>query len=605
MEKARRRTLGIETVEAWLAGLPRTARRLDAKELRAYPDRRFTSGWRLMVTFPPDRHHRLDLLVDHRFPREAARVALVDRPDFLTWPHIERDGVLCILPTGAQVSVVNPAEAAKNLLGAACQLIEDSVAGQNEDEFRAEFSSYWDWDTSKGAPNFYSLINLPGSTRLIRVWRGRRFYLVGDHEQEIMLWLQHRFKDKPPKEGSAEQALLLWLDRPLIPREFPRVASDVLRIAESRTTGGVKILSELADEHSGDIIVVLGCSTVNGPCLAGVTVLAPRVRTQVGYHGHDPVTRGFRPNKMPQSVLVDRHFGGSPILRSTVDRVDAAWVHGRGQDPRFPRLRGSTVAILGVGSVGAPVAILLAEAGIGRFVLVDPDRLKWANVGRHPLGAPHIGAYKAKALADQIKLEYPHIISVDAQAKPWEEVAENAPGLLRSCDLIVSAMGNWAAEGALNEWHLTENRRRPIVYGWMEPHGCAGHAVVLGTHGGCFQCGFTDTGAPLLRITNWPNGVPERQEPACGAVYQPYGPIELHYVVAMISELVLDCILNVPEKSTHRIWAGRRSLLESCGGEWTTEWADIARDRVQGGFIEERPWPNSTSCIECVAGKRD
>jgi len=31
------------------------------------------------------------------------------------------------------------------------------------------------------------------------------------------------------------------------------------------------------------------------------------------------------------------------------------------------------------------VALQLAAAGVGRLLLIDPDRLKWANVGRHPL----------------------------------------------------------------------------------------------------------------------------------------------------------------------------------------------------------------------------
>ncbi len=604
MEKARRHTLAIGAVETWLNGLPGTTRGLRPNELRSYSDRRFTGGWRLEVIFPDD-PRRLDLLIDDRFPREALRVALVDRPEFLTWPHIERDGVLCLLPPGAGVSVANPVEVAKNVIGEACKLIEDSTAGRNEDDFRAEFLSYWGWAANADAPVFYSLINPQHSTRLIRVWRGRQFYLFGDREEEILLWLKYRFGDNRSKKVCTEEAVLLWLNQPLLPREYPYAAADVLTIAQSRTSGGAKILREIAARRPDEIVVVFASSTSNGFCLAGITIPPPRAMTLPGQRRHNPLTRGFRSNRLPEDVLVQRHFGANPVRRSKVDRVDAAWVHGRDQDPRFRRLRASTVVVLGVGSVGAPVALLLAEAGIGRFVLVDPEKLAWANVGRHPLGASNVGLYKAGALADRIKREYPHILSVDSQVRRWEEVAVNAPGLLSSSDLIVSTMGDWAAEGELNEWYLTQNRHPPIVYGWTEAHACAGHAVATAGCGGCFQCGFNETGDPLLSVTKWPNGPTLRQEPACGAVYQPYGPIELDHIVAMIAELALNCILDAPTESTHRIWAGRRSLLESFGGEWTTEWADIARDRVQGGFIEERPWPILTSCIECSAGRRD
>jgi hypothetical protein len=53
-------------------------------------------------------------------------------------------------------------------------------------------------------------------------------------------------------------------------------------------------------------------------------------------------------------------------------------------------------------------------------------------------------------------------------------------------------------------------------------------------------CGFEGTGLPDFRVTDWPAGTPTRQEPACGAVFQPYGPVELGYVNSLVSELALD-----------------------------------------------------------------
>src|SRR4051812_39736412 len=72
------------------------------------------------------------------------------------------------------------------------------------------------------------------------------------------------------------------------------------------------------------------------------------------------------------------------------------------------RLIGSNVTVLGCGSVGAPVAVALAQAGVGRINLVDHDALAWANVGRHPLGAPSLGRNKAEALAAKLRSDFPH-----------------------------------------------------------------------------------------------------------------------------------------------------------------------------------------------------
>jgi hypothetical protein len=202
-------------------------------------------------------------------------------------------------------------------------------------------------------------------------------------------------------------------------------------------------------------------------------------------------------------------------------------------------------------------------------------------------------------LADRITTDYPHMVGVEAHGQCWEEVAKATPGFLSSCDLVVSATGDWAAEGALNEWHLSEGRRRPVIYGWTEPYACAGHAVAITGNGGCLQCGLSTAGVPGLRVTEWTPGVTQRQEPACGVVYQPYGPVELGQIVNLIAELAVDCLLGAITSSTHRIWAGRRTRLETSGGKWTPEWLTIAGNRLQGGFIEERTWQDSLSCIEC------
>lgn len=375
-------------------------------------------------------------------------------------------------------------------------------------------------------------------------------------------------------------------------------AADVLALAQAVGSEAAAQLERIAVERPEKIVVALGAATSNGPCLASLTLQAPRVPDRSCRRSPDPLTAGFRPGRVPQRVLTKRYFGGAPVLRSSVDRVDPAWIHGRGEDRRVAALAAATVAVLGCGSVGGPVALALAESGVGRIVLIDPDKLKWANIGRHPLGAESVRLNKAQALARLLQTRFPHI-RVEAHPRRWEDVACAEPELLPGCDLIVSAMGDWATEGALNEWHLSADRPMPIVYGWTEPHACAGHAVAIARRGGCLQCGITYAGQPHLRLTEWPDGSVLRQEPACGAVYQPYGPVELAHVVALLAELALDSLLGTGTTSIHRIWAGRRRLLEVAGGKWTAAWIEVARDRLDGGFVHERPWPAFAACGEC------
>jgi molybdopterin/thiamine biosynthesis adenylyltransferase len=586
----------VSEVAKWLSELSGGARELNPDELREYKAHKFIAGWRLLVNFV-DKDRRLDLLLDKQFPRSQPRVGLVDRPEFLTLPHVEKDGVLCLLPESSAVDPFNPRSVAKKILGDACELIEGLVEGTCEEDFREEFHSYWRWSANDEAILISSLIKPSGPSRLIRVWRGKNQYVVADEESELKHWLGNLYQEMDMAKKTTEPALLLWLPKPLIPSEYPQGTNDLFSLARSHAAD--KMLEQLVAEGLDRIVVLIGASASSGPCLGGIVVFPPEKKHLPGGHPSDKLTKGFRPGKVPHGLFVNRYFGSAGMFRTVVSRVDSSWVHGRDQDERHGVLREAAVTVLGCGSVGASVAQLLAKAGVGRLMLVDPERLTWANIGRHALGAKCVNQNKAIALSDRIRADFPHILAAEARDQRWEELPESDLAKLSSCNLIVSAMGSWASEGALNEWHNSCSRRFPIVYGWTEPHGSAGHAVAICSQGGCFQCGVDEFGACLMRVTDWPNGATIKQEPACGAVFQPYGPVELENIVNLIAELSLDCLLDGIVSSKHRIWVARKALVDRMGGTWAPEWAKVAQARQQGAFVEERAWPIRAACPEC------
>lgn len=66
------------------------------------------------------------------------------------------------------------------------------------------------------------------------------------------------------------------------------------------------------------------------------------------------------------------------------------------------KLSNSAAAIVGLGGVGSEVAVLLARAGIGKLVLIDPDTVEPTNIVRQHFKFTNIGDAKSKALASQI-----------------------------------------------------------------------------------------------------------------------------------------------------------------------------------------------------------
>lgn len=568
------------------------ATRLDARVFASYPLRQLHAGWQILVACSGVTR-RLNILLPNEAPFRPPLVALADPPPKLTWPHVEDDGVLCLLPESTAVDYTRPLDVLDKVLEEAVELIETCSGSNCDDEFRREFVPYWARASEKGI-TCVSLLQPQPPSRIVRIWQTEQCWIVAEDEMTLLRWMSNRFGASAGATVSAE-APLVWLDRPMAPREFPSDGShlkDLLRHADS---AALPIATKFIEEDFFSIPVILGALGDNGPCL-GALALRRRPSSSTN-RGVNAMTKGFRRGYVPRSVTVARALSHlSTTSRVQVQRADVDWVHNRGLDDRVRMLNSSKVVVLGCGSLGAAVATHLAMAGVGNFVLFDPQTLTWPNTGRHPLGAAQVDANKAAALSEELRKRFPHVTAV-AISKRWQEVSE-WPDAVNGSSLIVSASGDWGSEAALNFWARRTNQTVPIVYGWTEAHACGGQAVCIAASGNCLQCGFESDGKPKIALTKW-SGVTTKQEPGCGTAFQPYGPIEFSHVVALVSELGIQSLLDRPSVSAHCVWFGATSRLHELNGEWNHNAIESFGDPATGERIARRNWPQDVNCPVC------
>ena len=202
--------------------------------------------------------------------------------------------------------------------------------------------TYWDRiQVSPGTIPWRSLVRAQSPSRWIRVWRGRLFYLLGDDEATIQRWLEHFFERRVVAFDEMETALLIWLSKPLLPRDYPRTGDDILRLVRDAGAEPTRLLEQLADEMPERLVILLGAQSMDGPCLAGVTVIEPEAGRFRGKLRPNPVSRGFRPGYVPAVLRRQRYFVNATVEGSSVTRVDAGWIHGRDRDERQEQLASS------------------------------------------------------------------------------------------------------------------------------------------------------------------------------------------------------------------------------------------------------------------------
>ena len=587
-------------VNHYISGLPET-RPLSQTILKGYRNRDFTIGWCVPRIFSDGVRRELHLLADRDFPYTPPKIAIDNGPPVLTWPHLESDGVLCILPSDAAVSNQEPEVLTAFVLGEACQLIEDNIRGINVEDFGAEFLSYWELALGDRTRSIISLLEPKGTGRIISVWHGKDRRVAGENPEALEKWLS-RQGATPGKAGKYKlnDGVMLWLCDPLLPADYPRTAADVRSLALKNSPEAARALEDLSVKGVEEIDILIGFETTHGVCFGAVSIRSPREMKR-SKRKVDLLEKGFRPRHVPRNLLVSRYLSRSnEISRAKVHRADHLWVHGRDQDQQQTRLRAARIAILGCGSLGSTVARLMAKAGVGRLLLIDFDIMDWPNLSRHELGATSVRQRKASELAERIGQEYPHLEDVSFFCKHVGPKTWKSMDGLASSDLIVSTMGNWSAENFLNDLQQETPEFPPVMYGWVEPHAVAAHSVVIIGRGACLRCGVNDKGRPDLAVTEWPNDRGNFQAPACNAVFTPYGPTELSWAHALLSDTAIAIMTGEVKSSCHRVWIGYRRHVEAAGGMWAPGWINNVGDPGDGGTTMERDWPSAESCPVCA-----
>lgn len=140
-------------------------------------------------------------------------------------------------------------------------------------------------------------------------------------------------------------------------------------------------------------------------------------------------------------------------------------------------LADKTVLCIGVGTGGAHVAIELAKCGVGRFILVDRDRLSVGNVVRHPGGISQVGRFKVNVVRDLIHEKNPAAEVSTCAVELSYENQDTISQLIKEADIVVCG---------------TDNRPSKLLINQM----CV-EAGVVAVYGGAFRRAY---GGQILRV---------------------------------------------------------------------------------------------------------
>lgn len=535
----------LRAVEEWLDGpgaelAPRTRRPGSSRKV---------ASWDLSIEHPRLGARPARFSLPRDFPASPPQVH-VDKTLCLVLPHVEEDGKVCLGVESSPEHYENPLNAAEKVLTAFQRFLEKcSDDAWISTELHNERLAYWS--------RFCEL----SRTRLARSAPLQVRVVLGAfknmQEEELVSYSR--------KGASARSDILLaaigvadphmlasrhgWAVGTLVrghclfvelpetvrwtPADWPKNLEQLESLVAQLTDRECSVAGWLQKNQDGDphpYLVVLAQGTV---CFG--YVLTPALVAGLTEPG---------------------------VLPVPIERVDAEWALARdhGLEVLRPR-RKKRVLVLGCGSLGGPVAELLARAGIGELHLLDKETFESENCARHVLGLKDINACKAINLAKRLREQIPGI-------EVKGHVALVSSWIVDVCrpdrfDMVVDCTGESSVRTLLAQYRQNSLGKCPVVHAWMEPYCAAAHVV--------FLCGgdnwpTEDPANSRVNVARWvDNGrVPL---PACGAGFHPYGAADAWQAAGFAVERLLAGLDGSVPTSTIWSWVRSKGFFDSIGAD--------------------------------------
>lgn len=546
------------------------ARRLTKGELLGFSSL-YSCGWEVVTDLQLDGQDiKIEFVIDDKYPYSLPHLYTKPKLELFKYPHVEENGKLCIFESDYLYDPMDFHHVDVSLF-LAYELVRKNISEKNIKDFHDGFLSYWG-RYCKGEYKSLSLCDLSNKrSRKIYVAYNSSFgSIFHDAKEDLAQFLTRRNAEK----HSIYESVLIYLESPLTPDEYPKNISDLLLMPRKPGVNSNDIYSHLSNGYKtlcGHSSLLITIPTDRGICCAALSFK------------DKSIGNGFR--NMPPLGVFKTRLSQHKAIPTKVTRGDYNWIYGRDHNTHLNNIKDSHVVILGLGSVGSGVLLNLVKSGVNKVTIIDGEKLTTENIHRHALGFLYVNKSKSESLKHFININYPHV-DISSHKLNWQYV-DDIYKIFDEAHLVISCAADWPSDRQLLDMLSERKINCPVIFGFLEAYASAAHAITVpvGYSGDSF---LTAQGQISRQVVSWQSD-PRRPLPQCGASFQPYSCTELNYCNSLISEMAISLISGevMPDNYVHRVWVHDYEKILINGGKINPPYAELLQDSKAKGVILE------------------
>lgn len=252
--------------------------------------------------------------------------------------------------------------------------------------------------------------------------------------------------------------------------------------------------------------------------------------------------------------------------------------------------------ILGCGSVGSLVAMELARAGVGHFVLVDADTLEYHNLCRHQCGIEDVGDLKVNALRRKLLNTNPNV-----DIKVFGGIVQNIPKevLDEMCvpkeTIFVGCADNRTADVYSNRIAIYYDAAFLSIGFWERAYAGEIFYHIPGKGMPGYECALGDGGGMSGRVEA-NHHVYSTQENLEGIKFEPGISVDINFITSIGIKLIIDILNSTNESYIPRLLNNLKQYTLVCN----TSNPEIGGEMVE---IFSYPLQVTTSLVVGFGGK--
>lgn len=514
------------------------------------------------------------------FPDTLPRLYLTNNEfdKYSPLPHLQSNGFLCTRdPNVVDINEHKVEEATLKIIEIAIEDLKKNIGKGFNEEFKREFLAYWE-DQATYSVLFLSQIK--DDVKLLNRYLlsqklGSTKSLIADDDEKVKHWTKSL-----GIEYSDENDEVLFI--PIGDIEFiPQNNSDVY-----------KIFSELSKDTIQEIDRYYKRSKTNSTILFSLTYGGKLVAGFVHKKWNKEVFKGFRGNAVPFKIRLKKSRFKEIDKLKVINVNENRLLNRGGYDKLDGQTLGADLKIVGCGSVGSKISMSIAQAGVSRFSLVDPENLKPENIHRHLCGFSSLLGRnripKVEAVKKHIENHLPYV-NISTYDKDVLKLLLERDDFFDDGDCIVVATADRSVERRLNSLIRQSGINVDLIILWLGPYGIGGNLIYVDPDcGGCYQCCFDKNQHFIYSFAEEGQRFNKR-EAGCQSTFVPYSNIELEQFVSISAGVIIDILRGDVDSSRIYSWYLNSQPFKSEGYRISDYWLTAEKLSSKDSRLEPNP----------------